>query len=85
MKGRILFGQSLDFGPAAVGAAVVNDEDFLAEAVLLHHPVYPGDELRKRLPFVVGRYDYGNIHYCWFSKGLLEGMFLDRMADTIVP
>ena len=53
----ILLAESGDDGPGAVGAAVVDEDHFIGEVVVIHDALDPCGELGKRLGFVVERYD----------------------------
>ena len=57
MLGRKAFD---DF-PRTVGAAVVHKNDFVTEAVLVHHALNPRPQFGQAFRLVVKRYDNGNV------------------------
>ena len=52
----------LDDGPGIVGGAIVDEDDFIGEAMLIHHAANPRLEFRQRLGFIQQGYNNGYIH-----------------------
>ncbi len=61
MDGLVAFGNSADDFPGGVGAAVIHQNDFMAQSHAFNDPFDPGTEFRKGFCFVKKRDNDGNV------------------------